>query len=190
MSNLSSAGIGSGPERRRFSGSREAVLVSSLPALPVPRHSEYVSTPPGEGKYLPPRPRPVFARLQSPAVRPWAWQAGPLAAVSSPRRPWSGVVCSDRRPHGLRRGACMSPNGPEPPRQPRSHVAKPRRQRHPGMGALHRAVQEGSERAREAETAECAGGGPLLLSRGLRGPERQTQKYRDDGGAQRRNGRF
>ena len=48
----------------------------------------------------------------------------------------------------------------------------------------------GSERAREAETAECAGGAPLLLSRGLRGPERQTQKYRDDGGAQRRNGRF
>ena len=124
LSNLSSAGIGSGPERRRFSGSREAVLVSSLPALPVPRHSEYVSTPPGEGKYLPPRPRPVFARLQSPAVRPWAWQAGPLAAVSSPRRPWSGVVCSDRRPHGLRRGACMSPNGPEPPRQPRSHVGQ------------------------------------------------------------------
>ena len=70
LSNLSSAGIGSGPERRRFSGSREAVLVSSLPALPVPRHSEYVSTPPGEGKYLPPRPRPVFARLQRSGLGP------------------------------------------------------------------------------------------------------------------------
>ena len=52
------------------SGSREAVLVSSLPALPVPRHSEYVSTPPGEGKYLPPRPRPVFARLQRSGLGP------------------------------------------------------------------------------------------------------------------------
>ena len=63
------AGIGHG-ERRRFSGSREAVLVSSLPALPVPRHSEYFSTPPGEGKYLPPRPRPVFARLQRSGLGP------------------------------------------------------------------------------------------------------------------------
>ena len=126
------AGIGHG--ETAFQRSREAAVVSSLPALPVPRHSEYVSTPPGEGKYLPPRPRPVFARLQSPAVRPWAWQAGPLAAVSSPRRPWSGVVCSDRRPHGLRRGACMSPNGPEPPRQPRSHVGQTQAPAAPGPG--------------------------------------------------------
>ena len=58
------------------------------------------------------------------------------------------------------------------------------------VNSLHRITSPLSERAREAETAECAGGGPLLLSRGLRGPERQTQKYRDDGGAQRRNGRF
>ena len=43
---------------------------------------------------------------------------------------------------------------------------------------------------RDVGSSERAGGGPLLLSRGLRGPERQTQKYRDDGGAQRRNGRF
>ena len=73
LSNLSSAGRrrrASAAERRRFSGSREAVLVSSLPALPVPRHSEYVSTPPGEGKYLPPRPRPVFARLQRSGLGP------------------------------------------------------------------------------------------------------------------------
>ena len=73
LSNLSSAGRRrrvSAAERRRFSGSREAVLVSSLPALPVPRHSEYVSTPPGEGKYLPPRPRPVFARLQRSGLGP------------------------------------------------------------------------------------------------------------------------
>ena len=124
-------------------------------------------------------------------LRPWAWQAGPLAAVSSPRRPWSGVVCSDRRPHGLRRGACMSPNGPEPPRQPRSHVGQTQAPaaRWDGSAPMEPSAN-GSERAREAETAECAGGGPLLLSRGLRGPERQTQKYRDDGGAQRRNGRF
>ena len=196
MSNLSSAG-----RRRRVSattgtcighdsGSREAVLVSSLPALPVPRHSEYVSTPPGEGKYLPPRPRPVFARLQRSGLGPGR-QASPLAAVSSPRRPWSGVVCSDRRPHGLRRGACMSPNGPEPPRQPRSHVGQTQAPaaRWDGSAPMEPSAN-GSERAREAETAECAGGGPLLLSRGLRGPERQTQKYRDDGGAQRRNSRF
>ena len=82
----------------------------------------------------------------------------------------------------------MSPNGPEPPRQPRSHVGQTQAPAAPGPEELHhRALQTA---AREAETAECAGGGPLLLCRGLRGPERQTQKYRDDGGAQRRNGRF
>ena len=75
-------------------------------------------------------------------LRPWAWQAGPLAAVSSPRRPWSGVVCSDRRPHGLRRGACMSPNGPEPPRQPRSHVGQTQAPAARWDGSSHRAVGE------------------------------------------------
>ena len=84
----------------------------------------------------------------------------------------------------------MSPNGPEPPRQPRSHVGQTQAPVAPGPGQGAPSSGALQTAAREAETAECAGGGPLLLCRGLRGPERQTQKYRDDGGAQRRNGRF
>ena len=34
-----------------------------------------------------------------------------------------------------------------------------------------------SEKGREAETAECAGGGLLLLSRGPRGSKRQMQEF-------------
>ena len=189
LSNLSSAGIGSGLERRRCTAAREKP--SSCPPCPPCLYRAILSTLAHRRARAIPPAAPPPRLCPSPAVRPWAWQAGPLAAVSSPRRPWSGVVCSDRRPHGLRRGACMSPNGPEPPRQPRSHVGQTQAPvaRWDGSAPMEPSAN-GSERAREAETAECAGGGPLLLSRGLRGPERQTQKYRDDGGAQRRNGRF
>ena len=145
LSNLSSAGIGSGPERRRFSGSREAVLVSSLPALPVPRHSEYVSTPPGEGKYLPPRPRPVFARLQrSPALGLAGGSIGCRRSVASTTLEWRGVLRSaaaraaEGRLHVAQRPRAATPTAQ--PRRPnpgasgtlgweRSHGAVSERQR-------------------------------------------------------------
>ena len=72
-----------------------------------------------------------------------------LPSVSSPRRPWSAVVCYDRRPHGLRRGACMSPNGPEPPRQPRSHVGQTQAPAAPGPeGAPSSSPPDGSQGGR------------------------------------------
>ena len=192
MSNLSSAGRrqrASATERRRFSGSREAVLVSSLPALPVPRHSEYFSTPPGEGKYLPPRPRPVFARLQRSGLGPCRRVQAAVGQLASTTLECRGLLRSaaaraaEGRLHVAHRPRAATPTAQ--PRRPNPGASGTWARR--SMELHHRALQTA---AREAETAECAGGGPLLLCRGLRGPERQTQKYRDDGGAQRRNGRF
>ena len=123
------------------SGSREAVLVSSLPALPVPRHSEYVSTPPGEGKYLPPRPRPVFARLQrSPALGLAGGSIG-CRQLASTTLEWRGVLRSaaaraaEGRLHVAQRPRAATP------------TAQPRRPNPGASGTLgwersHRAVSE------------------------------------------------
>ena len=158
--------------------------MSSLPALPVPRHSEYVSTPPGEGKYLPPRPRPVFARLQrSPALGLAGGSIG-CRQLASTTLEWRGV---------LRSAAARAAEGrlhvaqrPRAVRQPRSHVGQTQAPaaRWDGSAPMEPSAN-GSERAREAETAECAGGGPLLLSRGLQGVQNARRKSTGTMGAHR-----
>ena len=83
----------------------------------------------------------------------------------------------------------MSPNSLEPRWHPRDRAGQAQASAAPG--ALRpRQTWTRLSKGWEAETAEFAGGDLLLLSSCSKGLKRQVQKYRDDGGAQRRNGRF